>query len=60
MKNDKRIEETVDAMLSLCEEYLAYCDNASKCAYADDIVEKIVKKGKELEKLREERFRKGA
>lgn len=56
MKNDRRIKNTIKDINTMCLDYLSYVNGVNECAYSDRIVEYIIKRSKELEKLHNLRF----
>ncbi len=56
MKNDKKIRNVVKTLNLMCADFIDYVSNLNECSYSDRMIESIIDKAKELEKLHKERF----
>ncbi len=57
MKNDRKVKYLIKDINTKCLDYLSYINRLNECAYSDRIVEYIIKRSKELEKIHNSRFK---
>jgi len=56
MKYDRKITSLIKEINESCEGYLGYVSSANTCAMTDRIVEKIIEKSNEIDRLHFSRF----
>lgn len=56
MKNEKKIKKVIKEIYELSEEWYEFVNACNENAYTDDIVQKLIKLGKKLKKLDDERW----